>query len=388
MKQTISSADNPVLACLGSPRRRHILRILIDRSSPIGLRELATNLAAEEQPQELVDVTRKEVNTIQADLIHVHLLKLEAAGLIDWDQSADTVTTTNHPALEDPKLQQMIATNADGWEAIAENLASKRRRIILAALKDADRSLARADLAKRVVTREHDSVEDTRAAADALLTELHHIHLPKLEQADLISYDTDTATADYLGHPELDSEWLEFRPHETPRAILPAAQHPDDVWTIEGRDNVIARGQSLFEQADDELFLMFTEAGLLEEGCIRRMQEAVDRGVDIYLGSQTREIRDLVRQAALEVTIWEPQLDWLNLPPDHEKVGRLVMADREAIMLGTLGEEPGDGGYYEEKALTGTGENNPLVMLMREMLGSRLDHLDAQSEDFLDQLPL
>ena len=63
-----------------------------------------------------------------------------------------------------------------------------------------------------------------------------------------------------------------------------------------------------------------------------------------------------------------------------------MFADREAVMIGTLGE--GDNGDYDETAITGEGENNSLVVLLREMLGSRLDHLDAQSEDFLTQIPL
>lgn len=80
-------------------------------------------------------------------------------------------------------------------------------------------------------------------------------------------------------------------------------------------------------------------------------------------------------------------MDWLNLPPEYEKVGRLVFADREAIMLATLGEEPGEGGH-SEAAITGAGENNPLVILLRELLGSRLDHLDTQSENFRSEVPL
>lgn len=133
--------------------------------------------------------------------------------------------------------------------------------------------------------------------------------------------------------------------------------------------------------------MMFTVDGLIEQACLRRIRAALDRGVDVYIGSQTPALRDLVREEAPEVTLWEPQLDWLNLPTAREKVGRLIMADREAIMLGTLGEETAEG-VYEETAITGTGENNALVMLMRELLGSRLDHLDEQSEDFLSEIPL
>lgn len=167
----------------------------------------------------------------------------------------------------------------------------------------------------------------------------------------------------------MEDGWVDSRADETPRAILPIANGQDSIWTIEGHDNVIARGQSLFEQADDELFLMFTTDGLLEEGCVWRLQDAIDRGVDVYLGSQTPEVRDLVRERIPEAVVWEPQMDWLNLPPEYEKVGRLVFADREAIMLATLGEKTGKA-THDETAITGAGQNNPLVVLMRDMLGS------------------
>jgi hypothetical protein len=40
-----------------------------------------------------------------------------------------------------------------------------------------------------------------------------------------------------------------------------------------------------------------------------------------------------------------------------------------------------------ETAVIGAGEDNPLVVLVRELLGPRLDHLDYQSENFRSELP-
>jgi len=63
-----------------------------------------------------------------------------------------------------------------------------------------------------------------------------------------------------------------------------------------------------------------------------------------------------------------------------------VFAAREAVMLGTLGENTGEG-VACEAALTGEGEDDALVALMRKLFGSRLDDLDMQSDDLLSQLP-
>lgn len=55
-------------------------------------------------------------------------------------------------------------------------------------------------------------------------------------------------------------------------------------------------------------------------------------------------------------------------------------------MLALLDEPGADGQYPEEKAMVGGGVDNPLVVLVRELLGPRLDHLDYQSADLRSQL--
>jgi DNA-binding transcriptional ArsR family regulator len=370
--------DPELFAVLGDARRRRILTLLQDRTSAVGLQELATYLVAGERDKPLVEVGAFDVERIRPDLVHNQLPRLEDAGLVRWDRSEQSVATTDHPALLDPTFERIVATMADGWDDVLANLADKHRRLVLATLADHDGSMTTTDLAEEVAARDSaiEGDADTRVQA-----KLYHVHLPKLRQAGLVSYDGETVA--YEGHPALEEEWLA----ERPRVSLSNTGESDAIWTVEGRDNVIARGQSLFEQAEDELFLMVTTAGLLEEDCVRGLQDAVARGVDVYLGSQTKSVRDLVRERVPEAIIWEPQMDWLNLPPEYEKVGRLVFADRKAVMLGTLGEET-DTGVHAETAVTGAGEDNPLVVLLRDMLGSRLDHLDAQSEDFLSELPL
>jgi hypothetical protein len=119
----------------------------------------------------------------------------------------------------------------------------------------------------------------------------------------------------------------------------------------------------------------------VETAYVHRIRDAIDRGVDVYLGTQNQAPRDMVRTHVPEVTIWEPQLDWLNLPLRGESVGRLIMADREEVIVCTIGSQ-GSEGVSSETAIIGAGEENPLVLLLRELLGSRMEHLDAQSEDF------
>jgi len=387
--QDPGSDRNHIVTSMTNRRRRWTLDLVRDRSRAVPTDELATHLAAMETGKQLFEVSEEEFRRELVGLRHTHLPTLSDADLVDWDEERDAVASSDHPVHDDPKFDRILDVEADDWDGVLESLADERRRIALSVLSAADGTVDRERLAASVAARE-ECVSETevppRDAKDVLLS-LHHVHLPKLDEAGLVEYDHEAEEVAYAGHPELNEEWLLFETEETPRGILADAERSDDIWTLQGTQDIVARAHTLFDSADDELFVMATTTGLIQEGCVRRLQAALDRGVDVYVGSQTAEVRDLVRERIPEAVIWEPQTDWLNMAPSERRVGRLVFADREAVMLGTLGDEIAAGGY-EERAITGAGSDNGVVVLMREMLGSRLDHLDAQSEDFRSQLPL
>jgi len=355
---------------------RRLLTHLLDRSSPVSVRELATQVVAQRESIALAEVPADELTRARVELCHSHLPRLDEAGFVAWDRGEDTVATGEHPALDDHRLSELLELETD---AVVRAVADDERRRTLEVLAAVDGQMDRATLAKHVVAQAHDvsPSEVPEREQRAGLVRLHHVHLPQLREAGLITGEDDVR---YTGHPELDTELLGVDPADF--TSRPTA----GVQTIEGRDDIVAHGQQLFDEADEEMFIMITTDGLLDDECIRRLSAAIARGVDVYVGSQSSEVRDLVRRRLPSAVIWEPQLDWLNLPPERERVGRLVIADREAVMLGTLGE-PVDGAY-RETALVGSGPDNGLVVLLREMLGTRLDHLDGQSEDVLNQLPL
>ncbi|ADB63576.1 hypothetical protein Htur_4807 (plasmid) [Haloterrigena turkmenica DSM 5511] len=379
---------NEILQCLSNRRRRTVLNLLQNRTAPVSDEEVAIHLIAEEQEKRLVDVTEDEMQTCRIDLKQSQFPVLETAGLINWEREAETVITSNHPVLQNPTFTRVIETDWNGWDDVLANLMYKRRRLVLSVLTDYDNPLSRVALARELAAHEVDKEETLDSATiDAICADLHHVHLPKLVTAGLIEYDARSGAVSYRSHPVLEeNDWFNLPLTETPRAIFSVAEPSQDIWRIDGRANVIERCRALCNYADEELFLMYTDEDLIEETCLQCLQDAIDRGVEVYIGTQTKAIRDCVREELPEATLWEPRRDWMNMPPEREKVGRLLFADREAIMLGTLSKQ-NEHGIQTETAITGNGENNALVMLVREMLGSRLDHLDAQSEDFLEQIP-
>ncbi len=122
-----------------------------------------------------------------------------------------------------------------------------------------------------------------------------------------------------------------------------------------------------------------------DEECLPHAERAIERGAELYAGTKSREAREFFRDRLPEATIWEPQMDWMHEHSSYPKVSRLIVADRAKVVVG-LWDEDADG-VKTETAIVGEGTTNPLVVLVRELLGPRLDHLDYQSDEFLGSLP-
>lgn len=275
-------------------------------------------------------------------------------------------------------------------EEIVRLIAERNNRAILTVLNDAARPLPVTELADRLVARDATVVDaaDYDDRLEQTLLTLHHEHLPRLADAGLVEYDRDENVVSYRTYASVDPEWLElelidellsrFRPERTPEG--------ETIGVIEDRDAVYDYSRELTDRADDELFLIYTSDELLDEGCLPHAEMAIDRGVDFYAGSQNPDVRDFFSEHVPEATIWEPQLDWMNDPSQYPRVNRLILADRDTVMI-SLRDEPTTDGPGTETAMIGEGADNPLVVLVRELLGPRLDHLDYQSAHFRNDLP-
>lgn len=274
-------------------------------------------------------------------------------------------------------------------ERILGIVAEPRNRAVLSILNEAARPVDVAELAERLVDRETTVAESAAYEDDleAVVISLHHDRLPRLADAGLVEYDRADTVATLRDFATVDAEWMDVGMVDELLAHFrhDSAGADGSIGLIEGRETIIEYGRRLVDVADDELFLLYDSTDLLEDECIHRAEAAIERGVDITLGSTNPEVRDLARRRLPEVTLWEPQVDLTNTPT-YPKLGRLVFADRERIMLAILDETEADG-HRHERAMIGEGEGNPLVVLARELLGQRLDHLDYQSEEFSNELP-
>lgn len=87
------------LALLSDQRRRSVGSLLSERDSPIALRQLAAAVASREGGADTGEVSPETADAIATTLHHVHLPKLAAAGVIDYDAEANTVTSTRTQGL-------------------------------------------------------------------------------------------------------------------------------------------------------------------------------------------------------------------------------------------------------------------------------------------------
>lgn len=71
-------------------------------------------------------------------------------------------------------------------------LADEYRRLAVEALFEREGPISVADLAAAVADRHPD--ERSRSSETEIATALHHAHLPKLDDADLVDYDSRSTT--------------------------------------------------------------------------------------------------------------------------------------------------------------------------------------------------
>ncbi|SER58103.1 DUF7344 domain-containing protein [Natrinema salaciae] len=426
---------------LAEPRRRYLLATLLDREGapssgppptarPVSVATLATEVATAECDRPIV--TDDQCEEIHITLVHNHIPRLVDIGVLrrDTDGDATTVTLRDHPMLAADWVRTLLADpTGEGFAAdeatlnrTLEALSDARRRTVCTALATQRGAVDVRDLAAMVVERESGDgtglVDVTETDCASVATTLVHKHLPALASAGLVAHDDAENRVELATDaPQWQADWVldgplaavgdlvparEFRerPDESIRnetgADAPAANERREAEatstgpcrTIEGRETVIAAGHDIADSADEELFLTIPDAELLQRTCLERWRDAADRGVDVYVGSDSPRVRDTVRSAIPSATVCEPQLDWLNLPIERGNHGRVFFADRETAMLVTVDDSRSDeNGEPRVGAITGHGRENALVSLVREHMGPRLDRLTAE-HDARDETPL
>lgn len=267
-------------------------------------------------------------------------------------------------------------------------LADETNRAVVTLLLETDGEVTVSKIADHLVSQGVAPVSLTgEDDVTRTVLSLHHATLPRLDEAGLVDYDSEQSIVTSEQIPSFDAEWKSIGAFDELREQFGSREQVDGsaIGILEGCETVYEYGRELADTAENELFLIYASDDLLDEACLPHARNALERGVELYAGAKSRGARTFFRDALPEATVWEPQVDWMNDRSRYPKVSRLIFVDRETVVVGLW--EVSDDGTKTEVAMIGEGEANPLVVLTRELLGPRLDHLDYQSDDFLGDLP-
>lgn len=143
------------------------------------------------------------------------------------------------------------------------------------------------------------------------------------------------------------------------------------VWTVTGRVAVRSRIDEFLAEADEQIVYLTVDE-LLTEDHLDEIQAATDRGVDIYLGGVSDEVRERIQDVVPSVELFETLWKWRET-----SAGRLLITDEQTALVSALVDGQVGTEGIEETAIWGQGDRNSLVVVLRAIFTWRLAADDA-----------
>ena len=156
-----------------------------------------------------------------------------------------------------------------------------------------------------------------------------------------------------------------------------------EVWSISGDQGITSRTRQLIEGATEELILVIGHEGVFTDQLVEQLQLARERDVKVIIGTVDDELRTTVQDALPDTEVFVSELEWLSrspLPDDDTEISRLLLVDREAILVSSFTETTADGRGHEQ-GVFGRGFDNGLVAITRRLMATGLPSLnDPETE--------
>jgi sugar-specific transcriptional regulator TrmB len=163
------------------------------------------------------------------------------------------------------------------------------------------------------------------------------------------------------------------RLHETLQALEIDASDRNaetpEVWTVSAEQSLDARIVESILGADDEVVLVIgADRGWTPE-LENAVQTAADRGVEVVVVTVPSVSVDVDHLDVAEC--FESELSWLETPGDVGEICRLLLVDRETLLLTSLADRRDEDG---EHGIVAEGATNGAVVLCSRMLLDELPH--------------
>ena len=168
-----------------------------------------------------------------------------------------------------------------------------------------------------------------------------------------------------LGHFRRDYDETLSQLAERLGTLEPAdsQQEQPGVWTTTGQAAVDDRVHECLMDATDEIVYLAVDTVLTDETLVH-LRAASERGVAVKIANGTAATHEAIRTAVPAAELVEPPWTW-DTPP----TGRLLLADRETVLMSALPD--GDG--PSETAIWGSGSQNSLVVVLQTIFAWWLD---------------
>jgi hypothetical protein len=104
------------------------------------------------------------------------------------------------------------------------------------------------------------------------------------------------------------------------------------------------------------------------------LQEAHGRGATVIVGTISEELRAHVADALPDVDVFVSGLEWLGagvMPGDDIEIGRLLLIDRNTVLVSSF-TRGGSDGRQREQAVFGRGFDNGFVTVARRLMVTRV----------------
>ena len=177
---------------------------------------------------------------------------------------------------------------------------------------------------------------------------------------------------------------------ETLRSALEDIDPPDlveedevthEVWSLSGETGIDARVQQLIDEAKREVIVVGRHDVAFSDALLDRLRAAIDRGVDVVVGTWNREAHDRIERELPGADVFVSGIEMLSqspFPDDDTDIGRLLLVDQSAILVSSF--TGGEGNY--EQAVFGRGFDNGFVAVVRRLMASgSADGIGAETTD-------
>lgn len=151
-------------------------------------------------------------------------------------------------------------------------------------------------------------------------------------------------------------------------------QDDDGAWTIATRDGVITRVHMHIDDATEEIYLHIGHEELLEPDLLDELGAADDRSLTIYAEVPSETLKQTLHERIPAANVAVSDLSLSEITTGDGSPGRLLMVDRETILLSAQkdGLVPNE---VAETGLWGSEVGHGLVAWLRPLLLSRIQQV-------------